>query len=127
MPSEVSVYSNLRAPEESVTAVAISADGERIVSASSDDTLKVWDARSGDELLELDHGNEYDITCVAINPDSRWLASVLENFVVYATGRKPDVRDVQQIQTIMQEQAASGCRLGELVKALVRSPIFLDR
>lgn len=52
---------------------------------------------------------------------------LLENFVVYAAGRQPDVRDMQQIQAIMKEQKPNGYRLCELMKAVVRSPVFLDR
>src|SRR5262249_41198414 len=36
-----------------VTSVALSADGHRIVSGSEDETVKVWDARTGQELLSL--------------------------------------------------------------------------
>jgi len=37
----------LREHTDAVTACAISPSGDSIVSTSSDDTLKVWDARTG--------------------------------------------------------------------------------
>jgi hypothetical protein len=52
---------------------------------------------------------------------------LLENFVVYAAGRKPDVLDLRQLEQIMTEQKPKGYPLRNLMKALVRSPVFLDR
>ena len=51
-----------------VTSVAFSPDGTRIVTGSEDDTAKVWDARSGSPLLDLE-GHSSDITSVAFSPD----------------------------------------------------------
>jgi hypothetical protein len=39
--------------ERWVSSVAFSPDGKRIVSGSEDDTLKVWDASTGKELMTL--------------------------------------------------------------------------
>jgi WD40 repeat protein len=50
--------------------VAIAPDGRRAVSASDDNTLKVWDLESGRELRTLEgHSNAVDR--VAIAPDGR--------------------------------------------------------
>ncbi len=51
---------------------------------------------------------------------------IMKNLVLYATGRKPDVADRAQIRTIMRQHADRGYPLGDMLKGLVRSPIFLE-
>ena len=48
-----------------VNAVAIAPDGKTAISASDDDTLKIWDTESGTELLTLT-GHTSDVNAVAI-------------------------------------------------------------
>ena len=57
-----------------VTCVAFSPDGNRIVSGSSDKTLKIWDAKNGGELLTF-KGHEHQVTSVAFSPDGRSIVS----------------------------------------------------
>ena len=64
----------LRGHTGSVTCVAISPDGKRIVSGSWDNTLKVWDADKGQEILTL-RGHTAPVLCVAIGPDSKRIVS----------------------------------------------------
>ncbi len=52
---------------------------------------------------------------------------LLKNLVVYATGRRPDVRDMQQIDIILKKQKSTQYRMRDLMKAIVCSPVFLDR
>jgi WD40 repeat protein len=59
---------------DSVTGCAISPDGLFIVSASSDQTLMVWDAASGAELLTLS-GHKNTVTDCAISPDGSFIVS----------------------------------------------------
>jgi hypothetical protein len=54
--------------------VAFSPDGRRIVSGSDDNTLKVWDATSGQETLTL-KGHTRAVWCVAFSPDGRRIVS----------------------------------------------------
>jgi WD40 repeat protein len=54
--------------------LAISPDGNRIFSASADQTIRVWDAKTGQELITL-LGHGVQVHGLAISPDGRWLAS----------------------------------------------------
>jgi WD40 repeat protein len=57
-----------------VQGVAYSHDGERIVSASADDTARVWDAETGEELLTL-AGHTSDVLSAAFSPDDDQIAT----------------------------------------------------
>ena len=57
-----------------VNCVALSPDGKRLASASDDQTVKVWDATSGQELLTL-KGHTNRVIAVAFSPDGKRLAS----------------------------------------------------
>jgi WD40 repeat protein len=61
-----------------VNTVAWSQDGKRLATGSSDDTIKVWDAASGQELLTL-QGHGGLVLSVAWSPDGAHLASVSLN------------------------------------------------
>lgn len=51
---------------------------------------------------------------------------LLKNFVVYATGRKPDVDDMAEIATIIKTSQAREFPLRDLIKGIARSKAFLD-
>jgi hypothetical protein len=57
-----------------VRGIAFSPDGTRLVSGSYDQTVKVWDAHTGQQLLEL-KGHPGQVSSVAFSPDGRCLAS----------------------------------------------------
>jgi WD40 repeat protein len=54
--------------------VAFSPDGKRLVSGSFDQTVKVWDAQRGQELLTL-KGHTGHVTSVAFSPDGQRIVS----------------------------------------------------
>ena len=54
--------------------MAFSPDGMRIVSASWDGTVKVWDVSSGKEILTL-KGHTSGVNGVAFSPDGKQIAS----------------------------------------------------
>jgi WD40 repeat protein len=57
-----------------VNSVAVSADGQRIVSGSWDKTVKVWDGQTGQDLLTL-QGHTGPVTSVAFSADGRRIVS----------------------------------------------------
>ncbi|HUD46303.1 MAG TPA: protein kinase [Candidatus Baltobacteraceae bacterium] len=75
----------LRGHLDSVTSVAFSPDGRRIVTGSRDNTAKVWDTASGKELLTLKgHGlgvgwNGTAVESVAFSPDGQRIATGSED------------------------------------------------
>ena len=58
----------------SVQAVAFSPDGQILASGSSDQTIKLWDAVSGQELRSLT-GHNGEISSVSFSPDGKFLIS----------------------------------------------------
>jgi hypothetical protein len=61
--------------------VALRPDGQRLASASNDETVKVWDARTGQETLTL-KGHPSWVFSVAFSPDGQRLASPSLDWVV---------------------------------------------
>jgi hypothetical protein len=78
-----------------VRSVAFSPDGARLASGSVDDTMKVWDARTGQELLSL-QGHTVWVTSVAFSPDGARLASGSEDHTVKVW----DARTGQELLTL---------------------------
>jgi WD40 repeat protein len=61
--------------------VAFSPDGRRLASASRGNTVKLWDAATGQEVLTL-KGHTSAVTSVAFSPDGRRLASASQDSTV---------------------------------------------
>lgn len=57
-----------------VEAVAVTPDGRRAVSASDDQTVRLWDLERGEELVTL-RGHIDDVNDVALTPDGRFAIS----------------------------------------------------
>ena len=58
----------------SVTSVAISSDNKYIVSGSRDNTIKIWNLESGQEIKTL-AGHNGSVRSVAISSDSKYIVS----------------------------------------------------
>jgi WD40 repeat protein len=64
------VLRTLKGHSNWIKAVAVTADGKRAISASRDDTLKVWDLITGKELFSL-QGHRESVNAVAIATDGK--------------------------------------------------------
>jgi len=69
-PSGTALLRTLEGHQGEVTGVALTADGRRAVSASWDQTLKVWDLESGRALCTLE-GHTDKVVRVAVTADGR--------------------------------------------------------
>ena len=85
-----------------VTAVALTPDGRLAVSASWDNTLKVWDVASGQELHTL-AGHTKPVIAVALTPDGRLAVSVSWD----NTLKVWDVASGQELRTLAKEKSWS--------------------
>lgn len=72
-----------------VTSVAISPNAQTFASSSLDDTIKVWNLNSGEELLTL-RGHTKGVNTIAISPDGKTLVSGSDDYTIkfwsYHTG-----------------------------------------
>ncbi|OCK96077.1 putative G-protein beta WD 40 repeat-containing protein [Cenococcum geophilum 1.58] len=69
-----SLIQTLTGHSDGVRAVAFSPDGKQIASGSSDETIKLWDAMTGDLQKPL-AGHSGSVRAVAFSPDGRQIAS----------------------------------------------------
>jgi WD40 repeat protein/tRNA A-37 threonylcarbamoyl transferase component Bud32 len=54
--------------------VTFSTDGQRLITGGEEQTVKVWDVKSG-RLIQALPGHTGDVYCVAVSPHGRWIAS----------------------------------------------------
>ena len=86
-PATGRLVSTLRGHRDGITAVALSYDGTRALTASADRTVKMWDVRTGQMLKTLLHPRE--VLAVTMTPDGRraLLASADSSLIVWDLDR----------------------------------------
>ena len=62
-----------------VTSVTLSPDGKHIVSGSGDQTIRVWDAETGEVVSQLFKGHTSFVTSIAFSPDGKRIVSGSDN------------------------------------------------
>jgi WD40 repeat protein len=63
------------AQDKYVTALSFSPDGKWIATGGDDKTLRIWDARTGQELERMTGAQDNEVWSVAFSPDGRWIAA----------------------------------------------------
>jgi len=88
----------LKGHKAGVSSVAFSPDSQRVVAGSGDQSVKIWDAATGKELLVLKghHGHQKVVLAVAVSPDGKLVASAGEDKTV----RIWDAENGQELLTL---------------------------
>lgn len=102
---------SLQGHKMGISSVAFSQDGKRLASASSDGSVRVWDAEAGKELVLIRTGHQ--VNCVAIGPKQDMLASACADGTVVLW----DLSNGQELRSFNGHR-----HLGSSVHAVAFSP-----
>jgi WD40 repeat protein len=82
----------------------VTPDGRQAVSASSDQTLKVWDLQTGEELRTL-QGHSHGVSSVCVTPDGRHAVSASDD----QTLKVWDLQTGRLLSTFTAEEWFTAC------------------
>jgi WD40 repeat protein len=93
-----------RGHEAGVTSVAVAPAGNRVVSASEDCSVRVWELPGGEEVLCL-RGHDRRVQGVALTPDGRHVVSASDDRTV----RLWDASDGRELLCLVGHRGPVGC------------------
>jgi WD40 repeat protein len=94
----------LKCHASDVNSVAFSPEGQRVVSGSSDMSVRIWDILDGKQMAAPLLGHSGSVQCVAFSPDGRYIASG-------SSDRTVRIWDANSgVQTALLEGHADGVR-----------------
>jgi WD40 repeat protein len=83
-----------------VPALSFTPDGQRIVSAGADQTLRIWNVNDGSERTRL-HGHLSEIYCVAVSPDGKRIVSGCKDGTLFGWDLAR-IDPIAQVETLAQ-------------------------
>ena len=118
-----SLIRSLAGHTDAVRAVAVSADGTRIVSAGNDRTVRIWNAGDGNPVLVLT-GLPAAVVSLATSADSKLVAAGMEDGTtrVFDLTASDPAKSERQIL-----DSGVGCRADRFPGIPCRSPYALNR
>jgi WD40 repeat protein len=102
-------FLDLRGHTSGVAGLASSPDGRRLVTGSLDNTVKIWDTTTGEEVFTL-HGHTSGVLSVAFSPDGQRVASGSVDRTVRVWDTSPPPR----AGALLQREAESRVQVPEL-------------
>jgi WD40 repeat protein len=101
-----------------VTSVALSADGGRLVTGSADETARLWNTRTGEELRVL-RGHSDSVVAVAFSPNGARVATASED----ATARVWETSSGESRELTGHQEALTSIRFSPDGKRVVAGSI----
>jgi hypothetical protein len=92
IPASAPLHQTLLPHESTVNTAQFSPDGQRIITASEDNTARVWDAKTGQEIAKL-NGHEGWVNTAQFSPDGQRIITASED----NTARVWDAKTGQEI------------------------------
>lgn len=86
-----------------VASAEFSPDGERLVTASENQTARTWDARNGKELARLEGHTEW-VTSAAFSPDGERVVTASWDGTVRIWDVHLETRSPEEIDKILEEK-----------------------
>jgi tetratricopeptide (TPR) repeat protein len=111
-----------------VSGLTFSPDCQRLISASHDRTVKIWDILTGQVILTLT-GHDFEATSVAISPDAHWLASGGGMSIIKlwdASPLEPETNQRREVLALVRFLFGQGLTQDEVLARIRKDPTIAD-